>query len=64
MKPLKSKRCVARKVGQFTMDGKLIKIYNTVTECRKDFCGCTHVLNGTRKSSGGFSFKYIEKENL
>lgn len=64
MKPLKSKQYVARKIGQYTMDGELVKIYNTVTECKKDFCGCTHVLKGTRKSSGGFSFKYMEEENL
>ena len=26
-----------RKVGQFTLDGKLVKTYNTVRECRKEF---------------------------
>ena len=50
----------ARKVGQYDLEGNLIKVYNTVTECTKDFSGCRHVLHGKRKTSGGFIFKYIE----
>lgn len=50
----------ARKVGQYDLEGNLIRIYNTVTECTKDFSGCRHVLSGNRKTSGGFIFKYIE----
>lgn len=50
----------ARKVGQYDLKGNLIKIYNTVSECTKDFSGCRHVLSGNRKTSGGFIFKYIE----
>lgn len=50
----------ARKVGQYDLEGNLIKIYNTVTECRKDFSGCRNVLQGKYKTSGGFIFKYIE----
>lgn len=50
----------ARKVGQYDLNGNLIKVYNTVTECRKDFSGCRNVLSGKYKTSGGFIFKYIE----
>lgn len=50
----------ARKVGQYDLDGNLIKIYNTVSECRKHFSGCRHVLSGNRKTSGGYTFKYID----
>lgn len=50
----------ARKVGQYDLQGNLVKIYNTVSECTKDFSGCRHVLRGNRKTSGGFVFKYIE----
>lgn len=50
----------ARKVGQYDLDGNLIHIYNTVTECTKDFSGCRHVLQGRNKTSGGYIFKYIE----
>lgn len=49
-----------RRVGQYDLKGNLIKVYNTVTECTKDFSGCRHVLHGTRKTSGGYVFKYIE----
>jgi hypothetical protein len=50
----------ARKVGQYTIEGKLIKIYNTVTACVQDFVGCRHVLSGRNKTSGGYVFKYID----
>ena len=50
-----------RKVGQYTISGELVKIYNTVTECVKDFSGCRHVLSGRNKTSGGYVFKYIEE---
>jgi len=49
-----------RKVGQYDLSGNLLKIYDTVTECRKDFSGCRHVLSGRNKTSGGYIFKYIE----
>lgn len=50
----------ARRVGQYDLNGNLIKIYNTVTQCKKDFSGCQHVLQGRRKTSGGYTFKYID----
>lgn len=50
----------ARKVGQYDLEGNLIKIYDTVTKCRKDFPGCRQVLSGKYKTSGGYIFKYIE----
>lgn len=51
----------AHKVGQYDLNNNLIKIYNTVTECTKEFSGCRHVLQGKRKTSGGFIFRYIEE---
>lgn len=59
IKPIKVKG-QARKVGQYDLNGNLIHIYNTVTECTKDFSGCKHVLQGRNKTSGGYIFKYIE----
>ena len=50
----------ARRVGQYNLQGQLIKVYNTVTECTKHFSGCRHVLHGNRKTSGGYIFKYID----
>lgn len=48
-----------RKIGVYLPDGRLIKVYDTVTSCKKDYCGCTHVLAGTRKTCKGLFFKYI-----
>lgn len=48
-----------RKVAVYK-DGKLIKIYNTVRECKKDYCGCVHVLSGARQKCKGCTFKYID----
>ena len=50
----------ARKVGQFTLDGKLIKTYNTVRECRKDFGNVSRVLKGQVKACKGYTFKYVD----
>lgn len=50
----------ARKVGQYDLEGNLIKVYDTVTQCKKDFSGCQHVLHGKRKTSGGYIFKYVD----
>lgn len=49
-----------RKVAQCDLNGNVIKIYDTVRACKKDFCGCVHVLAGTRKTCKGFTFKYID----
>lgn len=51
----------SKKVGQYTIDGNLIKIYNTVSECTKDYSGCRRVLSGEYKTSAGYVFKYIEE---
>lgn len=48
-----------RKVGVYK-NGKLIKVYDTVRECKRDYCGCVHVLNGTREFCKECTFKYIE----
>lgn len=56
----KYSRGKARKVGQYTKTGELIKIYNTVSSCKKDFPSCQGNLKGKTKSSGGFIFKYID----
>lgn len=54
-------RSQARKVGQYTLDGELVKIYSTVRECRKDFGNVSRVLKGLVKSCKGYTFKYIEE---
>lgn len=53
---LKKKTC---KVGQYTLQGELVKIYNTVREARRDFSNVNKVLKGTASQCKGYTFKYI-----
>lgn len=48
------------KIAQYDKKGNLIKIWNTVSECQKEFPACRRVCNGTRKTTKGFVFKYID----
>ncbi len=50
----------SKKVGQYTLDGQLVKIYDTVRACRKEFGNVGKVLKGQAKSAKGFTFEYIE----
>ena len=50
----------AKKIGQYTMNDELIKEYNTVRECRKDFPNVSKVLNGSAKHCHNFKFKYLD----
>lgn len=59
LEPYTSKRA-PRKIGQYTMDGILIKIFNTVREARKEFPNVSKVLNGTVNHCHNFKFKYLE----
>lgn len=48
-----------RKVGQYDKDGNLIRIFETVRECRKQFGNVSRVLSGKANHCKGFVFKYI-----
>lgn len=58
VKPYQLKQTI-KKVGQYTLDGKLVKVYNTVREARKDFSNVNKVLKGTASQCKGYTFKYI-----
>lgn len=58
VKPYKLKEKV-RKVGQYTLDGELVKIYDTVRSARKDFANVSKVLKGQASQCKGYTFKYI-----
>lgn len=60
IKPIKKTKGIARKVGQYTLDGQLIKIYKSVREARKDFSAVDKMLRGERNHINGFIFKYEE----
>ena len=49
-----------RKIGQYTMNGELIKVFDTVREARKEFPNVSKVLNGTAKHCHNYNFKYLE----
>ena len=57
---IKEKYNKPRKVGKYSKDGQLVKVYNTVRECKKEHAGCVHVLSGQRNQAGGYTFKYID----
>ena len=58
--PYKPSKSSAKKVGQYTMDGVLIKTFNTVREARKEFPNVSKVLKGQASHCHNFKFKYIE----
>lgn len=49
-----------RAVGKYTVDGELVKTFNSVTAAIKDTCGAGNALRGKRKTAGGFVWKYLE----
>lgn len=48
----------SRKVGQYTTDGKLVKVFPTLRACRKEFGNVGKVLKGQAKHCKGYTFKY------
>ena len=48
----------AKKVGQYTMDGILVRIFNTVREAKKEFPNVGKVLRGQATHCHNFIFKY------
>ena len=42
------------------MEGKLVKVFNTLREARVEFPSVSKVLNGTAKHCHNFTFKYLE----
>ena len=49
-----------RKIGQYTMDGELVKEFNTLREAKKEFPNVSKVLRGEAKHCHNFKFKYLE----
>lgn len=53
-------RTVSRKVAQYDSDGNLIKVFETVRECRKEFGNVSRVLAGKATHCKGYIFKYYD----
>lgn len=47
------------KVAQYDLQGNLVKVYDSVTECRKEFPNLLRVIRGERKHCKGYTFRYI-----
>lgn len=47
-----------KKIEQYDLDGNLIKVWNSFTECQKEFSSVRQVLKGIRNSTKGYTFKY------
>ena len=58
--PYKPSKSSAKKIGQYTMDDKLVQIFNTVREAKKQFPNVSKVLKGIASHCHNFKFKYIE----
>lgn len=49
-----------RKIGQYDLNGNLIKIWDTLRACKQEFSNVSYVLNGVRAQTKGYTFKYVE----
>lgn len=49
-----------KRVAQYTLDGTLVKVWNSYRECKNEFSLVRHVLSGARTQTKGFTFKYID----
>ena len=47
------------KIKQFDLNGNLIKIWDSISQCAKEHPKCREVLKGVRKQTHGFTFSYI-----
>lgn len=59
IKPYTEQSIKAVKVAQYDLNHNLIKIWNSVSECKRVFPSCQKVCRKERKSSKGFIFEYI-----
>ena len=59
IKPYEESDLKSIKIAQYDLDHNLIKIWDSVEECKKEFPSCQKVCRKERKSSKGFIFEYI-----
>ena len=59
IKPFNGSLVKAVKIAQYDINHNLIKIWDSVAECKKEFPSCQKVCRKERKSSKGYIFEYI-----
>ena len=54
-----------RKIGQYTLDGKLVKEFDSIIQAKKETGIKTikHVLYKKQKTAGGFIWKYLDEND-
>ncbi len=57
-------RKCSRKIGQYTIDDKLVKEFNSIADAMNETGIKTikHVLYGKQKIAGGFIWKYLDEK--
>ena len=48
----------SRQIEQYDLEGNLIKVWDTVGECAKQFSKCREVAKGIKSQTKGYVFKY------
>lgn len=58
------KQFYKRKIGQYTVDGELVKEFNSIADAMNEtkILGIKQVLYGKQNTSGGFIWKYLDYE--
>ena len=60
-------KALSKSVGQYTLDGKLIKVWQSTMEIQRQLGfnrgNISAVARGERKTANGYVWKYIEEEN-
>ena len=62
----RSAKALSKSVGQYTLDGELVKIWPSATEAQRQAgfsCGhISEVANGNRKTAHGYCWEYVERK--
>lgn len=59
IKPYSSEDLTPVKIAQYDKEHNLVKIWGSVSECKKEFPSCQKVCRKERKSTKGYIFEYI-----
>ena len=59
LSPYKNTKGIPKKVGQYSIDGELIKVFNSVRDARKIYKNINKLLCNQTHPYKGYIFKYI-----
>ena len=64
-KKLKNRKDISKKIAQYTLEGELVKIWDSMMECKRNGFNNTNISGcclGERKTHKGFIWKYYKEE--